>query len=72
MCEEYQITKIVGGVTTTETIENECNEKPPGRTIKQCPKYKFIPAGSSRQKKKLPSWAASGDKDTEPGSASSK
>ncbi|THC88627.1 hypothetical protein EYZ11_011930 [Aspergillus tanneri] len=36
-------------------------KKPAGGTIRQCPKYKFIPAGSIRQKKNLPSWATKGN-----------
>lgn len=61
MCDEYQITKIVEGKTTVETIANECDEKPATGTVKECPKYKFNAAGSSRQKKSLPSWAKRGD-----------
>lgn len=62
MCEEYQTTSIVGGLTKTETIQKECPEKPAGGSIKQCSRYKFNAAGSSRQKRSIPSWAKGGDK----------
>jgi hypothetical protein len=54
MCEEYEITRIIGSKTITKTIENECNKKPARGTIKQYSKYKFIPAGSSYLKMNLP------------------
>lgn len=57
MCKEYQLTHMVGGTTTEETIITECSEKPPGGTIKDCPKYKLITAASSRKKQGLPAWA---------------
>jgi hypothetical protein len=60
MCTEYQTTKIVGGVTTTEMITDECSEKPATGTVKDCPKCKFNAAGSSRQTKTLPGWAKGG------------
>ena len=57
MCTEYLITTIVAGVATEETKIDDCPEKPASGNIKDCPKYKFIAAGSSRQKKGLPDWA---------------
>ncbi|RJE19041.1 hypothetical protein PHISCL_08624 [Aspergillus sclerotialis] len=57
MCTEYYITKTVGGEPKNETIIEECPEKPTSGKITDCPKYKFVPSGSSRQKKNLPSWA---------------
>lgn len=71
MCEEYQTTSIVGCLTKTETIQKECPEKPAGSSIKQCPRYKFNAAGSSRQKRSLPSWAKGGDKGDKADGASS-
>ena len=57
MCTEYFITKTVGGEPKHETIIDECDKKPASGTFKDCPDYKYIPSGSSRQRKGLPSWA---------------
>jgi hypothetical protein len=57
MCTEYLITKIVAGETTEETKIVDCPDKPRSGNIRDCPKYKFIASGSSRQKKALPTWA---------------
>lgn len=71
MCQLYETVNIVGKETKVERHTVECDKKPPGGTIEQCPNYKFIPAGSSRKKKGLPAWASGkpGDKDNSGGSA---
>jgi hypothetical protein len=70
MCQVFETTSIVGNETKVERHTVECDKKPPGGTVEQCPQYKFTPAGSSRKKKGLPSWSSdnSGDKGTGGGS----
>ncbi|KAJ5713585.1 uncharacterized protein N7483_010766 [Penicillium malachiteum] len=57
MCTEYLITTIVAGVTKEETEFDYCPQKPASGIIKDCPNYKLVVSGSSRQKKTLPDWA---------------
>ncbi|KAE8334233.1 hypothetical protein BDV24DRAFT_146222 [Aspergillus arachidicola] len=59
MCIVYETTTTINGQTTKEKIPVECNEKPADKSPEDCPHYKFKPAGSSRKKKGLPSWASS-------------
>lgn len=58
MCQEFEITNIVNGVTNFERITKECDLKPATGNIKDCPNYKFHAAGSSRRKGTLPEWAS--------------
>ena len=64
MCEVYETVSIVGKETKVERHTVECDKKPSGGRVDQCPRYKFTPAGSSRKKKGLPAWASGkpGDK----------
>ena len=61
MCTEYQSIDIVGGVTITGTIVEQCSEKPTTGTVKDCPRYKLVQARYSRQQENSPGRAKGGD-----------